>query len=355
MTQQIETSQLRAGQVPPDAADIDDLITFAHTFDGFQHAGSFERCARLANDRIFRSTDDLRAALFFEVRKWRHFGQDPDPESLAYWRSLVSRVRRRLEVIDSASPEWLAAAIKPLPSDDPVPKGTQGFNLYQTQKDHWLGWLDPSAGTGTYPRQTGASASACKVYNRIMEPKMLLWLAGTAGVSLQRVAEARVAADQHRAFASKCAAVRKVLPWRLVADLLMADTESAEDIDVDPLSQPEGSSTTNLEALLLKTARRWNIPEELAKEVIQRDQVCVYCRQPFTGPDGAARSRASWEHIVNDLAVITPANIALSCVGCNASKGTMKLGNWLKSEYCESRKISAQTVAPVAASAVVAE
>lgn len=166
----ISTIELRANQIPTRQADLDELIKFAHTFDGFEHAGSFERCAEIANKKVFRSTDDLRAALFFEARRWRHAGEDPDGEALAYWRRLVSKVLRRLEVIDSASPEWLAAAIKPLPSDDLVPKGTNGFNLYQTQKDHWLGWLDPSAGTGTYPRQTGADVPARTVYNRIMEP-----------------------------------------------------------------------------------------------------------------------------------------------------------------------------------------
>jgi hypothetical protein len=352
MTKLVETSQLTAGQIPPDTAGLDDLITFAHTFDGYQHAGSFERCARIANDQVFRSTDDLRAALFFEVSKWRHFGQDPDLESLAYWRSLVSRIRRRLEVIDSASPEWLAAAIKPLPSEEPVPKGTQGFNLYQTQKDHWLGWLDPSAGTGTYPRQTGAEVPARTVYNRIMEPKMLLWLASAAGVSSGRVAEASTAAAQHRAFASKCAAVRKLLPWRVVADLLMADTDRSPDIDPEVSDLQNGTPAETLEPLLLKTARRWNIPTELVKEVIRRDAVCVYCRQTFVGPDGPARSRASWEHIVNDLTLITSANIALCCVGCNASKGTLTLRNWLTKEYCSSRRICESTMADVAVSAV---
>jgi hypothetical protein len=70
---------------------------------------------------------------------------------------------------------------------------------------------------------------------------------------------------------------------------------------------------------------------ELAKEVIRRDEDCVYCRQPFVGPDGPARSRASWEHIVNDLALVSRSHMALCCVGCNASKGTLTRANWLKS------------------------
>lgn len=183
---------------------------------------------------------------------------------------------------------------------------------------------------------------------------MLLWLASAAGVSSERVAEASAAAEQHRAFASKCAAVRKVLPWRLVADLLMADTEGSPDIDTEEQDAQSGTPVETLAPLLLKTARRWNIPTELAKEVIRRDEVCVYCRQPFVGPAGPARSRASWEHIVNDLTLITSANIALCCVGCNASKGTLTLGNWLTKEYCSSRNIGESTMAAVAVCALPA-
>jgi hypothetical protein len=70
---------------------------------------------------------------------------------------------------------------------------------------------------------------------------------------------------------------------------------------------------------------------ELAKEVIRRDEDCVYCRQPFVGPDGPARGRASWEHIVNDLPLVSRSHMALCCVGCNASKGTLTRANWLES------------------------
>lgn len=83
--------------------------------------------------------------------------------------------------------EWFTQAIKGLPGDDPVPRGTPGYNKYPTQKDHWLGWLDPTAGTGTYPRQAGASRDARDVYNRIVEPKLLIWLISAAAVDPERV------------------------------------------------------------------------------------------------------------------------------------------------------------------------
>ena len=352
MRTEITTPSLASHHIPADNADLDELIQFAHTFDGFRYAGSLEACAEIANNRRFGSVGDIRAALFFEARRCRHYGEDPNDEVLRYWRSLVEMIRLRIQQIDTATPEWLSDAIRALPSDEPVPKGTQGYNQYQTQKDHWLGWLNPAAGTGTYPRSTGDGASARKVYNRIAEPKMLIWLASAAGVAPELVAQARAAADAEPRFMSKCGAVRKFLPWTLVADALMAMPEERPVEESAPARVGGEVVPEQIEALLLRTARPWNIPADLAKQVIRRDLVCIYCRQPFVGPDGEMRRRASWEHIINDLSLVTLSNIALSCHGCNSSKNALPLQQWLASNYCRSRSITTQTIAPVAARVV---
>ena len=259
---------------------------------------------------------------------------------------------RRSELIATASPEWLAQAIEALPSDAPVPKGTQGYNQYLTQKDHWLGWLNPIAGTGSYLRSTGDAANARKVYNRIAEPKMLLWLAAAAGVSADRVEQAKAAEQAEPRFMSKCGAVRKVLPWELVANALISNSSQRAGREESSPQSPAEVSPLEIESLLLQTAKRWNIPADLAQEVIRRDSVCIYCRQSFVGPTGAARRRASWEHIVNDVSLISLSNIGLCCVGCNGSKGTLPLGLWLGSYYCQRRSITKTTISPTAARAV---
>jgi len=64
-----------------------------------------------------------------------------------------------------ASVEWLIKAINRLSSDDPVPINTPGYNKYQTQKAHWLGWLNPDAGTGSYPRSSGNDQGARNEYS----------------------------------------------------------------------------------------------------------------------------------------------------------------------------------------------
>lgn len=90
---------------------------------------------------------------------------------------------------------------------------------------------------------------------------------------------------------------------------------------------------------------RWGIPIEIEKLVRARDKCCVYCGCKFSINE--RKSKASWEHIINDVTVTTPENIALCCVRCNASKGAKILVNWFKSSYCVEKNITAETVAEI--------
>jgi hypothetical protein len=121
---------------------------------------------------------------------------------------------------ETESIEWLIAAIQCLPSDEPVAPKTPGYNVYITQKAHWLGWLNPSAGTGTYARKHHPSRTAKDVYSRIVEPKMLLWLATAAGVPENQVRAAKDASGVLEKLASKSAAVRKHIPWSDIVEAL---------------------------------------------------------------------------------------------------------------------------------------
>lgn len=109
--------------------------------------------------------------------------------------------------------EWFIEAIRALPSDEPVPNRQAGYNNYRTQKEHWLGWLDPNSATGTYPRKSGPERDAKFVYNHIMEPKMLLWLTAAAGVPKDMLHMAQKAAEIATTLAGKSAAIRRNVPW----------------------------------------------------------------------------------------------------------------------------------------------
>jgi 5-methylcytosine-specific restriction endonuclease McrA len=91
---------------------------------------------------------------------------------------------------------------------------------------------------------------------------------------------------------------------------------------------------------------RWNIPSWLESEVIARDTHCVYCGIQFNSC-GSRKSKASWEHIINDEQLITRENIALCCVSCNASKGNKLLSDWITSTYCRNKNITPQSVADI--------
>ena len=90
---------------------------------------------------------------------------------------------------------------------------------------------------------------------------------------------------------------------------------------------------------------RWNIPDWLEREVIERDPCCVYCGIEFVPANEARKTKPSWEHIVNDARIVNQENIARCCVTCNASKGAKDLAVWLESNYCRKRGIKKETVA----------
>lgn len=121
---------------------------------------------------------------------------------------------------DQASVEWFIRAIDALPSDNPVPLGTPGYNKYTTQKAHWLGWLNPAAKTGTYPRARGNERGARNVYNHIVEPKMLLWLISASGVRKDLIESARLAAAIDAPMPTRAAAFRKHVPWEVAQGAL---------------------------------------------------------------------------------------------------------------------------------------
>ena len=121
------------------------------------------------------------------------------------------------------------------------------------------------------------------------------------------------------------------------------------------LERPAGVSRSarTLGATRLHSVNRWNIPAWLEREVLERDRSCVYCGTSFASA-ASRRSRPSWEHIVNDASIVSRENIALCCIGCNASKGTKLLTDWLQSRYCSAHGIAPRSVAPVVKAALAA-
>ena len=101
------------------------------------------------------------------------------------------------------------------------------------------------------------------------------------------------------------------------------------------------------EIINLIMANNWKIPSSLEAEIRKRDKVCSYCGRAFVPYKVSTKEAASWEHIVNDISLITRENIVLCCCSCNSSKGNKPLKSWLGSEYASARGISVHTLSPI--------
>lgn len=82
--------------IPSSKAQWGTITEFALSFDGYEYWGSFEKCAKIGNSKRHDTLTELRTCLFFEQRRWHHFGESPDEESMKYIRGLVEKIRTKV-------------------------------------------------------------------------------------------------------------------------------------------------------------------------------------------------------------------------------------------------------------------
>jgi hypothetical protein len=101
----IPSSLLQRDDLPGPDAPEHDLQAFALTFDGYREFGSTQRLAGIANAAIERwrisndvptTLDVLRGCLFFEQRRWHHFGESFDDLTMLYIHDLIAAMRHQL-------------------------------------------------------------------------------------------------------------------------------------------------------------------------------------------------------------------------------------------------------------------
>ena len=90
-------NDLALKDIPDPGDQLGAIFQFALTFNGYEHHGSFEKCADIANERRNDTLLNLRTCLFFEQRRWRHMGEEPDDEAMKYIRMLVREIRAKVE------------------------------------------------------------------------------------------------------------------------------------------------------------------------------------------------------------------------------------------------------------------
>ena len=105
MFDQIPNQDLTERDLPSPGAEWWQIWEFALAFDGYDQCGSFDECADIGNrwaaayardKSLSESLTELRTCLFFEQRRWHHFGDDPDEASARYIRDLLDEIRRRV-------------------------------------------------------------------------------------------------------------------------------------------------------------------------------------------------------------------------------------------------------------------
>lgn len=101
----VEAPQQSAQLPSPDASE-EELHRFALDVNAYELLGSFDACAAVANPakeawretgELPSSDTDLRVCLFFEQRRFHHFGTGFDDETLECVRAIVERMRSKTE------------------------------------------------------------------------------------------------------------------------------------------------------------------------------------------------------------------------------------------------------------------
>ncbi len=87
---QTEIADLKLEDIPLPTADISEIFSFAHSINGYEVTGSFEETASIANNPDPNSLFELRIALFFSARAFRHVGLHEDCPEM---RQLVAQIR----------------------------------------------------------------------------------------------------------------------------------------------------------------------------------------------------------------------------------------------------------------------
>jgi hypothetical protein len=93
---EIPNHLLTTAMVPGYDATWNEIVPFARSFDGYKHWGSFERCGEIANAKRMETLVELRTCLFFEQRRWNHYGRPPDHEAMQSIRELLALIRAKI-------------------------------------------------------------------------------------------------------------------------------------------------------------------------------------------------------------------------------------------------------------------
>jgi len=99
----ISNKDLRLQDIPEDVSNRGELIDFALTFNGYEAAGSREKCVEIGKAHKDETLTDLRICLFYEARRnywsggYGSRGYDFDDETALYINEVLEKIRRKVK------------------------------------------------------------------------------------------------------------------------------------------------------------------------------------------------------------------------------------------------------------------
>jgi hypothetical protein len=90
---------------------------------------------------------------------------------------------------------------------------------HKNQGEHWIGWLNGYKGAGFYNRKDN-KRSPEYIYNHVMCPQMIVWLAEVSGLTNELLDNATKEALKSEKYQTQCAVLRKHISWSKIMDSL---------------------------------------------------------------------------------------------------------------------------------------
>lgn len=91
---------------------------------------------------------------------------------------------------------------------------------YSSQGEHWQGWLGEYKGSGFYGRKNHKRTVEF-IYNHIMCPPMLIWLAETISIDKNIINQAINESLKSDKYQERCKIVRKYISWEVVEKAIL--------------------------------------------------------------------------------------------------------------------------------------
>jgi hypothetical protein len=150
----VPNAQLRVHGIPDHGDSWDSVSSFSLSYDGYAYWDDLSELATRSirgwtRDRTLpHSIDEVRACLFYEQRRWHHFGEDPNGRGAQYVWALLDTLRSLVaaRAATEAAPVDQPTPGAPPPSA-PVPSRAPGpIRSFLDDDDGYLAWASEHTG-----------------------------------------------------------------------------------------------------------------------------------------------------------------------------------------------------------------